>query len=296
MKFFPAVAAVAVSVIGGTSGVIYLTKSSTSKCANTIDTLQERLETSTSAIEDAQLLNDDLISQIKEEFNFAEFTAPLEFNKLKPLSIASQAWHNCNDKAWSTRNLQPESRPLLIAKAPVLVYNLSSQADFERYLRSSYCSDVRKGVWFEWAYDMPNFQSDPGEPSQCIQTKNAKAILNGIFDNAANDEYYGNYNDWLAEFRTFVTRCRKHKDSLPRMIEQTNEAYQTELVASYKLIWQLLGVAESKELPVPKPVTLGDQISQAVLKDLVEGMDADDKSRLMQVLRNFIASGVAARP
>lgn len=97
-------------------------------------------------------MNSDLISQIQQEFLFAGFQAPDSFASLPPLNMKDRAWRNCMDDQWFTT---------VEALNPV---DLHEKPTWERFLRFSYCKEIRDRKYFEYVFDVPVFRSVDGEP------------------------------------------------------------------------------------------------------------------------------------
>lgn len=155
------------AAIGAASGVIYVVKTNTSQCTNTIQFMQATLANSTNQVELQSQKNADLVSQIQTQFLYANFTASANFAYLPEISPTSAAWSNCFDSAWDAAD-----HPQLSAQLPIMEYDMSDPVAFSRYLRSIYCSSVRSGAVVESSQGARMFRPAAPDPASCSNNTN----------------------------------------------------------------------------------------------------------------------------
>jgi hypothetical protein len=58
-----------------------------------------------------------------------------------------------------------------------------------------------------------------------MNNPSVKQLTKGMHDNLSNDEYYGNFNLWMEDFKRKVDDCSKEKISWPTKLNSFDATY-----------------------------------------------------------------------
>lgn len=227
--------AVAVTAAGAAAGVAYYFTAHGSKCAKTEKGVQTSVIASTEQFVAQHTRYEVAVTQLQAEFILAGFTAPESFIHLAPITASDKGWRNCMDPIWTV-----DAFPMQTARA-IPVYDLADKKNFERYLRSIYCTDVRNGRFFEIASMPLPFEVDSGEPADCLKTPNLVKLMQSSQENQSNLEYYYNFNSWLDQFQEKVKSCAQIKTSWPTQLDVAVASYPNEMIKARVMLWQTIG-------------------------------------------------------